>query len=303
MKKYFIHFFIVIVALVVIDLLIGCMFNQWKKHLGLKGDYEKIEYLMKQFDSDILIMGSSTAINSTKPSVLSRELGLTVFNGACSAQQLPFFDYIIDETIKHYKPRYILLALTHLSLITDDYGRISIMNTYYNSGNKMLDTIIEHSSEHPSLLLKSNLYRLNTIGFRILCSQFFLDNNSMRKDGYSPHPVGGKNPILVEDKYNGQLIPHSMPLSHLEQIVKMCQEHGIKLIIYIAPMYRKAVGGPNAGIELLMNFCATNGVTLLDYSELFLDHPDYFYDNIHLNDNGANVFSERFSLDLKQVLN
>ena len=301
MKKFFINFIIVIIALVVVDLLVSWLFKNWRNNFGLKGDYEKIEYMMKRFDGDILIMGSSTAINSTKPSVLSRELGMKVFNGACSAQQLPFFDFIIDETVKHHKPRCILLALTYMSLTSNDYGRISLMNAYYDSGNNMLDTIVEHSSERPPLLLQSNLYRLNTIGFRILCSHFFLTNNTT-KDGYSPHPVGGQEPILYEEKYNGPEFPIGMPLSHLEHIVKLCKESRIIIIIYVAPMFRKTIGGQNAGIKLVDDFCTTHDITFIDYSETFLDYPEYFYDNMHLNDKGADAFSELFSADLKQIL-
>jgi hypothetical protein len=70
-----------ILLIVLIDLLFGvCMDAYLTKH-SLPGDYAKIEYLMKETDEDMLILGSSIAINAYIPQMIEDSLGISCFNG------------------------------------------------------------------------------------------------------------------------------------------------------------------------------------------------------------------------------
>ena len=61
-------------------------------------------------------------------------------------------------------------------------------------------------------------------------------------------------------------------------------------------------GADFAGISHIRNFCNQNNVPFIDDSHhpFFEEHPEYFYDNFHLNVDGAKIYTQLFLQELKK---
>jgi len=78
----------------------------------------------------------------------------------------------------------------------------------------------------------------------------------------------------------------------LLEIIYLCKTHGIKLIGVKFPLsntYSKVLGNRGYGADELI---AAKGLKVIDKKEIFIDNPEYFRNQDHLNTKGAKVFSK-----------
>ena len=86
MKRLIIFIAIIISTVLVVDILFGVFSRYYVNNYQIPGDYRTIDYLIKETNDDVLIIGSSVALNSTISSVLEDSLNMSVWTGACNAQ-------------------------------------------------------------------------------------------------------------------------------------------------------------------------------------------------------------------------
>lgn len=89
-------------------------------------------------------------------------------------------------------------------------------------------------------------------------------------------------------------------LQCLKDISESCRKAGTRLWIVIPPeYYRCSAGFERCGETYIREFCSQNDIRFINDSHNpdFVGHPEYFFDNNHLNINGAKLYSQRI-LDL-----
>ena len=96
MKKV-IKFILTVVAIVVIvDLIVGQIGDYMVDNHKMKGDYKSVEYVMTQCEEDVLILGSSVALNGIVPTVVTDSIGMSCYTGSANGLVLPFFETILE---------------------------------------------------------------------------------------------------------------------------------------------------------------------------------------------------------------
>jgi len=98
---------------------------------------------------------------------------------------------------------------------------------------------------------------------------------------------------------------------YFEKIVKLCQDHGVKLILIRIPMskefYNEEIKIVNADrLYHEVDSIASRYPVYLrtyDYHDLYFDHPEYFFDPDHLNVKGSDLFTTRLAEDLNGMIN
>ena len=91
--------------------------------------------------------------------------------------------------------------------------------------------------------------------------------------------------------------------SFLPDLIKLCKDHGIQLVLVRMRILRFALPGSEpSGLEAyndgLRAYLAANGVIYLDYSKELRLQRDQFSDPLHMNPNGQAIFTEIFANDL-----
>ena len=290
----------VVILVAAIDVGTGWGFHWFMRSHSIPGDYGKIEYMLKDVDVQILLLGASTCMNSINPELLEKELGKSVFNGGLNDQRLKFFDVMTDAILKRSHPELLVLVLRRNDLVISSNGRLAMMNIYYHLGNKKLDKYLNNDSLLQKILLSSSLYRFNTYWWRIMLYHF-KSFEELAHRGFVAKPVPPILPRRVDISPSDADInvPSVNPqkLQCLENILAACREAGTRLWIVITPEFITLDNGQEFCDSLLIReFCQKNNITFFDHSQHpdFMDHPEYFYDNNHLNGNGAIIYTQLF---------
>jgi hypothetical protein len=112
--------------------------------------------------------------------------------------------------------------------------------------------------------------------------------------GYEPNNGMLKKNKLTPGEFKKSTTEYSsVQLYYLKEIVKICQKEGIKLYYVNTPLYH----GHQVTHPIMVD--PTCYGTLLDYGDLFKGKSEYFADYVHLNQNGAEVFSKVMQEKLK----
>lgn len=299
MKKFCVYFVAVIVVLVLTDFLFGFIANIQKK-VGLKGDYQPIEYVMKECNEEALILGSSVVLNCLKPSIIEDSLNVSCYNAGANSQTVIYYHTILNMVLKRYNPKIVFLGIRATEFQDENLLRYNILVPYYRSGYAEIDSVLESESGKEKFLLNSNLYRYNTIWFRILLYNFIKEHDKKDK-GFLIHEKPAAPPVFSVTSPKRYVSSHKLEV--LKSIIDMCKSRGIKLVMFSPPNYCKLTETPMT-LTSIEQMCNENDIPFYNDTQLqyFIDHVDLFYDSVHLNKYGADIYTKLFISRAKSQL-
>ena len=260
---------------------------------------------MKDANDDLFFLGSSVCMNSVVPELFEKELHLSCFNGGANAQNLEYIDTMVDLILSHHTPKYIILSLRPYEIFMKTKERYNMFRIYYKHGFPKIDRYLEEGSFMDYLSLQSSFYRLNTYGWRLLLYHF-KSYNELENGGFVGKPKLKIDPILIKQQ-NSTLeddLPKPDPgkLECLNQIISQCQKKNIILIVTVPPAYYEIGLMQKYQCKVLGEYCRENNIPYYDdyYNQFFINHPELFYDNNHLNIDGAEIYTQHLLKKLKQ---
>lgn len=297
-------FIVTIVFLVVfIDILFGLVTRLIVNKVHLRGDYESIDYVMTQANEDVLVLGSSVALNSFVPTIFTESTGLTSYNAASNAQNFTFFETITDCILKRTTPKMLILGIRPSDLTGVGIGdRFNIFAPYYGQGYPLIDHYMNSKNSYDKYLLKSNLYRYNTIWWRILL-YFFVTPSEPGEKGYIAKGIPLIKPEIIHERADS--VYTERRVKSLLRIISLCEAKGVKLVVFCPPMY--TVFDPEGVMPIpmvkLQEICKQHHIPFFydTQDQNFLKRPDLFYDNEHLNKLGAPIYTKQLIHEMKEA--
>ena len=91
--------------------------------------------------------------------------------------------------------------------------------------------------------------------------------------------------------------PNSLAMTYLQMLITHCQTNNIELIFFQAP-FPDSVHEVSEFLkctEAIDQLVANNNIEYWDYSDIYKDRKELFYDNHHMNSAGVKVFSEELA--------
>ena len=237
MKKLIYWIGIVVVLVVGVDMIVSLTMRKYVSGHSLKGDYETLDYLLRETDDSILVLGSSVAQNSFNTARISDSLNMTAYNGGANGQTFPFYLTLLKEITRQHHINTVILAITAPNLVDSGIGsRYNLLAPYYGMGYSAVDSGMESKSKIEKILLKSNLYRYNTIWWRILLYNF-VSSGTRHEAGYVSKGIPAyfpKREKIPEDN----LITEERA-AQLSEFAGICRQHGVRLIVVLTPRYQE----------------------------------------------------------------
>jgi hypothetical protein len=179
-------------------------------------------------------------------------------------------------------------------------GIYDILRPYYNMGYTSIDEHLESYSGSKRILLHSNLIRYNTIWIRVILYMFF-DKSIYPQNGFMPKEV----PLtLAQQKIMSYCAtPSKEKLETIERIIKKCKTKGINIVICFPPTLQIFPQKPIPCVEAVEQICKkNNSYCITNYDcQYYQERPELFFDDVHLNINGAKLYSKDFANQLKQI--
>ena len=304
MKSKWIKSLIFVFIVVIIDRTVGSV---CQKLYNKSNDYNifRLRYTLDSTKEDILILGSSRAEHHFVPRIISQNIGLSVYNCGLGGEGLLFSLIQLKESLKRYKPKFILVEVSpNVLLDLESKEKLQILKPFYNKDPLIYETLTA-GKVFEKVKFLSSIYPYNSTILSLIKGCFKPKTDSL--NGFKPL-VGIIDTSRLSNKidimFPGPTIPSEKFIT-LKQLIALCCNNNIKIAIVSSPVYQmnKNFDGMMTQIKR-MCLQQNKNVYFLDYSRYksLYKQPVYFKDNLHLNYNGAKIFSEAISKELKEIV-
>lgn len=308
-KKHVLHFlkklFVLAFLLFFVDRGIGALIKySYENHPT--PDAKAFAHVIKNPSEDIYIFGSSRAVHGYIPAIFSDSTGLSCFNAGHEQTNILYADIMLNFLLKKYTPKVIIFDLNakESALHSMQGSKLilaSLIMPYVDSDTSFEQTAKKLFPKEMLMAKASVLQEYNSQVLPLLMNIHKTADNRITQNGYLPVYSSNISGDLakfadVAETYD------STAKNYFEDFVKAAISRNIKLYIIQSPYYvEKFTTSPS--LQLLLPVLKKYNVPFLDYSfDTAFFKKEYFYDNAHLNDAGAQAFSKRVASDIKKGL-
>lgn len=297
-KVFLFRLFVLTLVLVILDQALGRLIGHYYFKVRSGSDYKTV-YAVEQSRDSLLVMGSSRAYHHYVTSALEKGLGMEGYNlGRDGAGIL--YDYAVYQTIcERSAPQMLLLDVNPDELDTREvtYQLLFQLLPHYDK-NRYIKEIVRLRSPYERLKLCSRLYRFNSQLFYVAVNTIFSPAGADTGKGYLPlYGSLNKKPEV----WDGKQPPVSkVLLQYFEALLDAAGKHNTEVVVCFSPIYRR-YDSLTASQQTMLRICREKGVRVLNFSQeqLFLGHPEYFRDVLHLNNEGAQIYTRMLLQALK----
>ena len=290
MKKYIINILIFFAIVAIIDITVGYAGDYLVSHLK-SGDVKRTNDLAMIDIHDVLILGSSRARHHYDTPFLSDTTGLDVYNAGYDGNGVILAYGLLEMILERYQPKLIIYDVEpsfDINVYAEDNNNkryISRLKPYYR--HKAIGNIIDDVSTEEWYKVHSGMMRYNMSIITMLTEG--LRNSKEDFKGYNPmHGIYDREPEQSEGK--GEL--DLLKLEYVEKLISLTNSQQIPLIVVASPKY-----GIHSStiLQPIIDICKRNDVIFIDYyaDSEFMRHKEWFVEPMHLNAEGARVFSKR----------
>jgi hypothetical protein len=276
----------------IFDSIIGntIRFFYFKETSGL---HFRTTYSIDSTTADLLIFGSSRANHHYVPNIFEDSIKMSYYNTGRDGNSIIYSYAVFKAIIKRYHPKIVILDIMPEDFIFDksNYDRLSSLLPYYK-GHPEIRKIIQLKSPYERLKLVSSIYPFNSELLTIAIGN--VKSNQQRKPdikGFIPlENVMVEDSLLVENNPISEIDTNK--LNALNSIITFCRSNKIQIYIINSPKF--AIVMNSSAHDKIKQITNENKIPFWDFSNnlLFLKHPEYFQDKLHLNKIGAMEFSK-----------
>lgn len=261
-------------------------------------------HVIKNPSENIYIFGSSRAVHGYVPAVFSDSIGLSCFNAGHEQTNILYADIMLNALLKKYTPKIIVFDLnakesaSH-SMEASKLILASLMMPYVDSDTSLQQTAKKLFPKEMFMAKASVLQEYNSQVLPLIMNIHKKADNRITQNGYIPVYASNISGDLA--KFTDVVETYdSAAKNYFEDFVQAAIKRNIKLYIVQSPYYvEKFKTSPS--LQLLLPVLKKYNVPFLDYSfDTVFFKKEYFYDNAHLNDAGAQAFSKRVASDIKK---
>jgi hypothetical protein len=303
MKKLIFSIFLFGFITLLLNILLQFILDRFNKKIpsGWNNCYQP------NLNADVLILGSSRAVKHIAPKIIDTILNVHSYNLGKDGigfliQNCRFKTYLRNNK----RPRYIIHSLDERTLC-----KVSVLFNSKEYIPYLEDTLVRKSTSgcngsfnkwHYSIPLFKYNNALPSLIRPLLWMTGFKEQNKRYK-GYLPEQQTWQPKVLT--KKSLRKIDTEIT-KEFEAYLMFCKKENINLILVYTPEYiegQKVTTNRNELFNLYRQYATTYNLPFFDYSNDSLSYDkSLFYDFIHLNKKGSELFTTKLAHDLKQQL-
>ena len=293
MKILIIKSVVFVLLFFVSDFALGTIMEQFHQKSRNINLYNANHGFVGNADEDVLFFGGSEVSHSFVSNLVADSTGINVFNLGSDGCGIFYQVPLLQTILKKSNPTVVVISAMQINKMAPDY--LSRMYPYYQ-GNKYVEEVVNsfYPMEFFKLRLKGYVY--NSQIFRIF--DFNPGNNVEFLNGYAPlisrESKKMQKSIKISDLELGENYEVSdESVEHFNKFINLAVDSGAKVYVVIPPVKERINPLYHAKI---LQIKGINRVELLDFSKdtSLILHPKYYKDPIHLNDDGAKIFTQKF---------
>ena len=290
MKRYLLHIMLFFGILTVIDFGFGFA-CEWLQEHAKGGRMKSVRQAALEQTADIVIMGSSRAHHHYVPQIITNVTGLSAYNAGVDGNGIVLATGLYNMITERYTPKIIIYDVEpsfDINVYEEDGNNtryIGELRPY--SCNPHVKDVICQVDPAERYKTYSAVFRYNSKIIDLLKDQFVLSGYT--SDGYAPLQGEMKKAPIMRDTVKADKCD-SLKLRMMEKFISRMSQSESKLIVVASPKYGATSSKVFSPIKEL---CNLYNIEFWDY----YNNPDfqkmeYFKESMHLNDNGAKVFTK-----------
>lgn len=298
MKKLAIRFTILVICLLCTDIVIGKILDKTFDYMpNTTSQTAHTNWFMNHASADVIILGSSRATHHYIPSIISDSLDMSVYNCGHEGMDIIYNSCCLERIISRHLPKLVILDIQEPYFHGTEKQRLACLSPYYYKSDYIKNVLDTYKGSDYNIKMKSNLYRYNGKLLNIL-SAFTASRD--KNIGYVPLN-GNKVSKMERQDTDTRLSIDDAEKQSFINIVQMCKENNIKLIVIDSPRFMF----DKYEFEYTRNLCQQYDVPYIMDNNVkeIIDHPEYFRDPTHLNNDGATEYSKMVSHQIKEIIN
>lgn len=293
MKSFVLKLIAVVGLLIIIDYSVGLVCSALLRSWPDDGSPLSIDNnCFNQVEPELLLMGASQVQHDYNSEIFANILGLDTYNagqnGIDVIQNYMYFKAICDRKM----PRIVVFDIYPAYLDGSMKYRLRNINMWYRLAPPVTTYFDNNANWKEKMKLQSGLMVYN--GFPAHIVRAFLRKENVI-NGFVPLYGSYKGGMAEENSF----VVEGDELEYLNKIVAVCKDNDIHLYFTQAPNYIPN----NQYKKWLCDYCKENNIQLISHVDdtVFLNKPELFVDNSHLNAEGANVFSEKLASEIRNI--
>lgn len=295
-KRFFISIAIILSGCIIVDVVAGKIGDKLLTDMPPATTilpYAK--YCMHQVDADVVIIGASRANHHYVSSMITDSLNLSVYNAGQDGCEFGYNSCILNGILQHSTPKVVIFDVAEGFIAGKYNDRVLRLSPYYGL-DSYITTAINDVDKYAPIKLSSNMYRYNNKLPEILCAYITSINTD---NGYRPL-IPNHNESLQKSITNNIPICNQTAYRFFMNIVNWSKQYGYQLIVIDSPRF--LVNKNNYSI--IRPICEQNNIICIDNSNIpyFMNHPELFNDISHLNQNGAEIYTQMFIKQIKPLI-
>lgn len=267
-------------------------------------------------EADILISGSSRALVNFDCGAISAVTGKTCFNIGLDGSKVNLDLGRFKTYLKHNRKPQVVIQIGGIGDL--EYGGLARVYQYvpylneddiYQSLVSLLPDIryCKYVPLYGFAAFNNELVGRSIKGICNIQTSETVWPYKPRINGFLPVEIEWTNEYeKLKKKFpEGEEFKISLKaISGYEELVKICEENQIQLIMVFPPAYYESVYGftknVNEIFQTYRDIANKHNVQFLDYSKIPLTHDQkYFYNSQHMNKKGAALFSSQLAHDIQ----
>lgn len=302
MKRYILKILLFFAIVVGVDLGVGALGDYLQAHAN-RGFSKQTDDLVMKDCHDVVILGSSRAHHHYDTPFLSDTLGLDVYNAGYDGNGVVLAYGLLSMILERYSPRLVIFDVEpafDINVYENDNGHkryLKYLKPYYR--NEKVGDIFRDVSEEEWYKVHSGLIRYNSSLVSMLYDCMRANDSDIMKGYDALEGVYTNEP----DKKETQAVEiDSFKLEYVEKLIQATQLKNVPLVFVASPKYGAS---SSVAITPVKDICALYHVPFLDYycDNTFMQHKEWFKEPMHLNREGAKMFSLRIINDINSIRN
>src|SRR5690606_34422454 len=277
----------------VVDFSLGKVLEHFYQEIDIPTPEQHTTFSIEHADTDIMVFGSSRAQHHYDPESFDDLPNTSFYNTGKDGQGI-FYSWAVLKSVLHRKKDSGILILdlniNEFDKSQDSYDRLSELLPHYTEHEEIQD-IVNLKSPFEEIKAISYLYRYNSKVLTIIKDNLFPKKDNMEK-GYEPIPVVRRNLQLTV--FEDAEAIDSLEVAAFVGFLKDAKAADQKVYVFVSPSYRQYLEEPQT-IRIARDICRELNVPFISFHQdsLFLRNANYFDDPTHLNEAGAEIYSDK----------
>ncbi len=283
---------LLITFVVVLDFVLGKIYQKFFfSNNSIKND--PLIHAVLGTTEEILIFGSSRAKHHYNPQLISDSLGMSCFNVGAGGQNIYYHLALLESILEHHRPQIVIYELMSIDFEKTppqwDTEKLGELLPFYHRSTAIKNTLVEKRGQVERFKTLSNIYPFNSTQYVAIRNNFRPYQNHI--NGYIPlHKTWTKR---IEKETLSPIESDPEKIKALFRFIDISQHNNIKLFIFVSPVFVEFQGASRYE-EISLQIRKNYGIEVYNFEHTphFLQHPHFFADPLHLNQEGATEYTK-----------